>query len=162
MYSQMHSPECQDDLMQYSSRPPDATTGGTAHLRGHIVWKYENVKMTLCSTLLGHQMPLPGGQLIWGYTPSENMNSFWVWLLLHKGLLYKRPTSKMPNDSLPNLPIKIGNLVEIMTKSKAIKPRSLCCYYYVCKTTWSITITGQNASKPMFFAMKDSFWWVYS
>ena len=36
-------------------------TWGTGHLRVHLIWKYENVKMTLCSTALGHQMPLVGG-----------------------------------------------------------------------------------------------------
>ena len=34
-------------------------------LRVHLVWKNKNVKMTLCSTPLGHQMPLAGEQLIW-------------------------------------------------------------------------------------------------
>ena len=79
----------------------------------------QNVKMTLGSTGLGHQMPLPGGYiwlstafsiacfrmapwpyivllmatrcLYWGYISSEIMNSFWVWLLHHRGLFYKRP-----------------------------------------------------------------------
>ena len=68
--------------------------GGTAHLRVHLVLKYENVKMTLRSTPLGHQMPLLGGQLVWGYTSSENMNSLRNLLLLHRDLIYERPTRK--------------------------------------------------------------------
>ena len=31
---------------------------GAAHLRLHLICKYDNVMMTLCSTPLCHQMPL--------------------------------------------------------------------------------------------------------
>ena len=50
--------------------------------------------MTLCNTPLGHQMPLLGEQLIWGYTLSENMSWLQNLLLLHRGLFYKRPISE--------------------------------------------------------------------
>ena len=35
-----------------------------SHLRVHLVWKYENVKMTLHSTPLGHKMSAPGGYIL--------------------------------------------------------------------------------------------------
>ena len=38
---------------------------GAGHLRLHLIWKYENVKMTLCSTPLGHKISELGGHLIW-------------------------------------------------------------------------------------------------
>ena len=51
-----------------------------------------NVKLTLCSTALGHWIHL------WGVPSdlsakrtSENMNPLRVWVLLHRGLVYKRP-----------------------------------------------------------------------
>ena len=88
MHSQLHSSECQDDLMWYCSRPPDASSEGyiclsTAfprmsrcpyaatrclywgvHLPDQCILNciLQNVKMTLCSTALGQQMLLQRGR----------------------------------------------------------------------------------------------------
>ena len=44
--------------------------------------------LTLHSTALDHQMPLPGG-----YISSEILNTLLVWVLHHTGLFYERPMS---------------------------------------------------------------------
>ena len=97
-----------DDLIlpgdRLSERWPNSTLGhkmsapgvtaflmGTGHLKRwpnstweQVIWKDDPIS-ALC-----HKMSLLGwGQLIWGYTSSENMNSFWVLLLLHRGLSTK-------------------------------------------------------------------------
>ena len=79
-----HSPICETDLVWWYSIDLWSIGGGgwnlfgvvvfhrsminwrrgTGHLRVHLILKYENVKMTLYSTPLGHQMPLAGVQLI--------------------------------------------------------------------------------------------------
>ena len=43
------------------------------------------------NTALGHQMSLVGEHLISVCTSSENMSSFQVWVLHHRGLFYERP-----------------------------------------------------------------------
>ena len=37
---------------------------GAAHLRAHLICKYDNVMMTLCSTPLCHKMPLQEGRQV--------------------------------------------------------------------------------------------------
>ena len=77
--------QCQHDLTSCCSWSPDVTIQGV-----HLIWDFEkciqcilncilqNVKMTLCSTLLGHQMPLPGG-----YISSEISNYLCIQSILN-------------------------------------------------------------------------------
>ena len=54
------------DLCQYHSWPPDASTRGVHLTECQPDPKDDqNVKITWCSTILGHQMPLPGGMSDW-------------------------------------------------------------------------------------------------
>ena len=62
-----------------------------------------------------------GGQLIWGYTSSENMNSFQFWLLLHRGLFYERPISYFSyfSVSFQDMARRLERSRELLVKSGA-------------------------------------------
>ena len=92
--------QCQHDLTSCCSWSPDVTIGGyiwsscALHLKSwpyssssvHIIWKDDLI------LLLATRCHYQGVHLIFMCTSSENMSSFWVWVLHHRGLFYKRPT----------------------------------------------------------------------
>ena len=114
--------QCQHDLTSCCSWSPDVTIGG--YISSEILNSLciqcilncilQNVKMTLHSTPLGHQMPLQGVHLIWNFELTVYPMHSQLHSLLRVHLIWKYKNVKMTLCSTPlghQMPLPGGQLV---------------------------------------------------